>query len=154
MYVLVLAMCFAGSIHMASKHRQEDAYGHDNNLLNDSKRLRAERNSFLSFGSLFLALVLSQLWALLKRVIELVRRLNASYQQINPFFSSSISCINPFWLYFGAKPNQLIRSHPQEEKIRRQEGVNGGFIKQVYRPRPARLRASARDSILAVMGHF
>jgi hypothetical protein len=74
--VIVLAACFLESMRMAGKHRHHHDDGHadglKDKLFHDNKRLRAERNAYLSFGSLFLALVLSQLWVLLKRVIDLV----------------------------------------------------------------------------------
>jgi hypothetical protein len=75
--VIILALCFVQSIRDAGKHRHHHDDGHadglKDKLFHDNKRLRAERNSYLSFGSLFLALVLSQLWVLLNRVIDLVR---------------------------------------------------------------------------------
>ena len=99
-YVFFLALCFAGSIHMASQHRKhhDDASGYEGQgkLLNDSKRLRAERNSFLSFGSLFLALVLSQLWVLLKRVIDLVR-----HGCFSAFFVDALRCQNHIRIQSG-----------------------------------------------------
>jgi hypothetical protein len=81
--VVVLAACFAESVRNASKHRHHHDDGHadglKDKLFHDNKRLRAERNAYLSFGSLFLALVLSQLWVLLKRVIDLVRHRASSH---------------------------------------------------------------------------
>eukprot|EP00286_Rhodomonas_abbreviata_P021961 CAMPEP_0181309720 /NCGR_PEP_ID=MMETSP1101-20121128/12169_1 /TAXON_ID=46948 /ORGANISM="Rhodomonas abbreviata, Strain Caron Lab Isolate" /LENGTH=90 /DNA_ID=CAMNT_0023416233 /DNA_START=256 /DNA_END=524 /DNA_ORIENTATION=- len=40
-------------------------------MFHDNKRLRAERNSYICFGCLFLFLVLVQLWVLLKKFILL-----------------------------------------------------------------------------------
>eukprot|EP00292_Cryptomonas_paramecium_P023500 CAMPEP_0113726856 /NCGR_PEP_ID=MMETSP0038_2-20120614/40719_1 /TAXON_ID=2898 /ORGANISM="Cryptomonas paramecium" /LENGTH=150 /DNA_ID=CAMNT_0000657619 /DNA_START=221 /DNA_END=672 /DNA_ORIENTATION=- /assembly_acc=CAM_ASM_000170 len=37
----------------------------------DIKKFRAERNSYLSFGTLFLALIISQFWSLLNRILSL-----------------------------------------------------------------------------------
>ena len=58
--VVALTACFVESIRTAAKHKH-DAH-HDNDglkdkLFHDNKRLRSERNTYISFGCLFLVLV-------------------------------------------------------------------------------------------------
>jgi hypothetical protein len=76
--VLALSLSFAESLRVANRHYQPHVDEHhridkEMKLEHQNKRLRAERNAYLSFGALFMALVISQLWSLLNRVIDLVR---------------------------------------------------------------------------------
>jgi len=68
--VIVLTLAFAESIRAAAKHRHHDHH-HADKMNHDIKKFRAERNSYLSFGTLFLALIISQFWSLLNRILSL-----------------------------------------------------------------------------------
>ena len=59
--VMVLIACFVESVRISLKDGD-----------NPVERMQAERNAYISFGALFFALTISQLWMTLKRVVDLV----------------------------------------------------------------------------------
>jgi len=70
-----LAALLAESIRTASEHsfKKHDFDGTvKDKMHHDLKRLRAERNSYIAFGCLFSFLVICQIWALMKKMIDLV----------------------------------------------------------------------------------
>mmetsp|Transcript_18015 Transcript_18015/g.27905 ORF Transcript_18015/g.27905 Transcript_18015/m.27905 type:complete len:219 (-) Transcript_18015:1663-2319(-) len=69
-----LAALLAESIRTASEHsfKKHDFDGTvKDKMHHDLKRLRAERNSYIAFGCLFSFLVICQIWALMKKMIDL-----------------------------------------------------------------------------------
>ena len=122
-FILILTLCFAESLRNSMKHGHHNHNPHDdarilaeNRLSRENKRLRAERNSYLSFGALFMALIISQLWTLLKRVIALVFgdfMVCARFDILSCFFPS------------------------QEENEKKQAAIHEALVKQVTALGPA-----------------
>ncbi|EKX43782.1 hypothetical protein GUITHDRAFT_163753 [Guillardia theta CCMP2712] len=68
---VILVAAFADSYLKATKHRHPHTDGWKDKMEHQNKRLRAERNIYISFGCMFIFLVVCQLWSLIKRVTEL-----------------------------------------------------------------------------------
>ncbi|KAJ1476885.1 hypothetical protein T484DRAFT_1823302 [Baffinella frigidus] len=67
----VLAAQFAHSLHEGNKHRHVETEKLSDKFFHDAKRLRAERNTYITFGAMFMFLVLCQLWVIIKRTLQL-----------------------------------------------------------------------------------
>eukprot|EP00288_Rhodomonas_lens_P008583 CAMPEP_0177726792 /NCGR_PEP_ID=MMETSP0484_2-20121128/19970_1 /TAXON_ID=354590 /ORGANISM="Rhodomonas lens, Strain RHODO" /LENGTH=218 /DNA_ID=CAMNT_0019239389 /DNA_START=56 /DNA_END=712 /DNA_ORIENTATION=+ len=72
--IAALAAMLAHSLQTAAKHHHPHGdveMSHKDKQFHDNKRLRAERNSYICFGCLFLFLCIVQLYILLKKLIQL-----------------------------------------------------------------------------------
>jgi len=58
------------SVRKGSKHAHHHTDDFKEKLMTDIKRFRAERNSYIAFGCLFLFLLIWQIWVLLKKLIN------------------------------------------------------------------------------------
>lgn len=68
---VILLAAFVDSYLKAQRHTHPETDGWKDKMEHSNKRLRAERNIYISAGCMFAFIVMCQLWALIKRVTDL-----------------------------------------------------------------------------------